>query len=58
MSDWTPYPDGLTGKELYDKFKRFMAEQACTIDDWEDLEDIDRIAWCRLALDVTPPGDV
>lgn len=43
---------GLTGEQLYDLYKHKNAEQGCTIDDWEDLEERDHTVWRMLAIEL------
>jgi hypothetical protein len=40
----------ITGKELYNAYKKGCARQGVEIDSWEDLDDIDRECWVSTAL--------
>jgi hypothetical protein len=42
----------MTGKELYALYQRKFAERGCQVDDWDDLEQMDRDVWCALAIEL------
>lgn len=36
-------------QELYELWQNGMAEQGVSVDDWQDLEHSDQVAWSKLA---------
>lgn len=40
----------MTGKELYELFRKASEENGCQTDTWEDLDDIQQNIWCHMAI--------
>lgn len=40
----------MSGQELYNMYVEAMAAEGCVLDEWEQLGDIDRNAWDKVAL--------
>lgn len=42
-----------TGKELYEMFKRKLAEQDCISDEFDDIDQIEQSAWSAFAIEIS-----
>ncbi len=42
----------LSGEQLYAIYKSKSRQQGVIVDEWEDLDDTDRAAWCLTAIEV------
>ena len=42
----------MTGKELYELYKRIALLNYLAIDEWEDIDDVERRIWIHLALEL------